>query len=99
MPEFVLTGQRVFRQGGRLALADGTLAGADLDLPQALRNLIGLGVPLDNALAMATAAPAAAIGRTDLGHIKVGGGADLVHLDDHMALQAVWQGGTSLRLG
>jgi N-acetylglucosamine-6-phosphate deacetylase len=35
LTEFTLNGRRILRDCGRLTLADGTLAGADLTLPQA----------------------------------------------------------------
>ncbi|EBA06915.1 N-acetylglucosamine-6-phosphate deacetylase [Sagittula stellata] len=56
--EYVLNGRRVLRRDGRLTLEDGTLAGADLDMPTALKVLDGIGVPRIRALAMATCLPA-----------------------------------------
>lgn len=62
---FQLEGRRIARTDGRLTLADGTLAGADLDLTTAIRNLVThVGVPLQEALAAATAYPASLIGQT-----------------------------------
>jgi len=62
---FELEGRRITRTEGRLTLADGTLAGADLDLTTAIRNLVTLvGVPLQEALAAATTYPASLIGQT-----------------------------------
>jgi N-acetylglucosamine-6-phosphate deacetylase len=96
--EMTLNGRRILRRDGRLTLADGTLAGADLSLPQAIAVLTGrAGVAPERAFAMATSVPAAAIGRSDtLGRIAAGRRADLVHLDDVLALRAVWQGGRRL---
>ena len=45
---------------------------------------------------MATAAPAAAIGRDDLGRLAEGLPADLVHLDDGLALAGVWRAGQAV---
>lgn len=57
--EFHLNGRRVLRQNGRLNLEDGTLAGADLVMCQAISVLVDrLGIPIENALRMATGAPA-----------------------------------------
>ncbi|WGW06027.1 N-acetylglucosamine-6-phosphate deacetylase [Tropicibacter oceani] len=57
--EFTLNGRRVLRRDGRLTLADGTLAGADLTMPQAIAVMTRqVGLPLEQALAMATAIPA-----------------------------------------
>lgn len=91
---FTLGGRRILRAGGRLTLEDGTLAGADLSLPQAVARLVDLtGTPLPHALAMASRIPAEAIARPDLGRIHPGGPADLVWLDDDLLLRGVWQGG------
>ncbi|TNF22892.1 MAG: N-acetylglucosamine-6-phosphate deacetylase [Rhodobacteraceae bacterium] len=57
--EFTLNGRRILRRDGRLTLADGTLAGADLDMPRAISVMTGrVGVDLAQALAMATSVPA-----------------------------------------
>ncbi|MCK0150070.1 N-acetylglucosamine-6-phosphate deacetylase [Marivita sp. S6314] len=61
--EFELGGRRIQRSGGRLTLSDGTLAGADLDLTQAIRTMVDqVGVPLVEALRAAITTPAALIG-------------------------------------
>ncbi|MFN3711904.1 MAG: N-acetylglucosamine-6-phosphate deacetylase, partial [Alishewanella aestuarii] len=58
-----LHGRSVLREGGRLSLPDGTLAGADLRLDQAVALLVrDLGVAPERALAMATSTPADAAG-------------------------------------
>ncbi len=94
LTEFTLGGRRILRQRGRLTLEDGTLAGADLTLPQALAVMVGqVGLGVQDALTMATTTPARLIGRNDLGHLRPGASADLVHLRDDMRLLAVWQGG------
>jgi N-acetylglucosamine-6-phosphate deacetylase len=73
---------------------DGTLAGADLSLPQAIAVMVRrVGVPLDRALGMATRVPAQVIGRPDLGRLTAGTRADLVHLSADFQVQAVWQAG------
>lgn len=59
---FDLGGREVLRAEGRLVLADGTLAGADLDLVTALRVLVEQAeVDLADALRAATSAPEALI--------------------------------------
>lgn len=95
--EFTLGGRRILRAGGRLTLEDGTLAGADLTLPQAVGVLVEqAGIPPDRALAMATRIPAQVIGRTDLGHLHLGGVADMIHLTPEWRLSGVWQGGVRI---
>lgn len=97
LTEFTLGGRRILRRGGRLTLEDGTLAGADLTLPSALRHMVErAGLPLARALAMATVTPARVIGRADLGRLTSGARADMVHLTDGLELAAVWQAGQPL---
>ncbi|HMO70608.1 MAG TPA: N-acetylglucosamine-6-phosphate deacetylase [Paracoccaceae bacterium] len=95
MSEMHLGGRLIRRVGGRLVLADGTLAGADLTLPQAVAMLAGLGVPLAQALAMATSVPAGVIG-AEAGRIAPGARADLVHLAPDLSLSAVWRAGATV---
>lgn len=95
--EFHLGGRRILRGEGRLTLEDGTLAGADLTLPQAVRVLVQeVGVVAERALAMASSIPAAVIGRGDLGHLRPGARADMVHLSPDWALHGVWRGGAAV---
>lgn len=92
-PGFTLNGRQVMRRDGRLVLDGGTLAGADLALPQAVAVLVRqVGLPLDRALAMATATPAALIG-SEAGHLRPGDRADVLHLTADLRLSAVWQAG------
>lgn len=61
--EFTLDGRKIERRNGRLTLADGTLAGADLDLTTALRVLTAsVGIALEDALRAATSIPAEVAG-------------------------------------
>lgn len=95
--EFTLNGRRILRGQGRLTLEDGTLAGADLDVPTAVAVMVGqAGVPLARALAMATRVPADLIGRDDLGRLVPGARADFALLSPELALQQVWRGATPL---
>ena len=81
---------------GRLTLADGTLAGADLDLPTAVRNLVTWGVAApEAALAMASRVPAEVAGLPHgTGTLCPGAPADflLMDLDGTRGLR-VWQRG------
>jgi N-acetylglucosamine-6-phosphate deacetylase len=71
---FELNGRTVTRDGGRLTLADGTLAGSDLDLASAVRFAVGeLGVPRAEALRMASLYPATLLRKNDrYGRIRPG---------------------------
>lgn len=96
---FTLNGRTIHRRDGRLTLADGTLAGADLDFPTALRVLVrDVGLPVEQALAMATRIPASVAG-IDAGRIAMGRPADMVHLSDDLDLQAVWRAGEAVAVG
>ena len=98
LTEFTLNGRRILRRDGRLTLADGTLAGADIDFAGAIRVLVAqVGVTLPRALRMATAVPAACLGLADrLGRLAPGLPADLVHLDKGPTVAGVWRRGVSL---
>ena len=87
------TGLRV-TEDGAARLADGTLAGSTLSMARAVRNTVGLGVPVERAVEMAATIPADALGLTDRGRIAPGVRADLVTLDPKsLAVRAVWLGG------
>jgi len=79
----------IHSEGGTVRTPDGALAGSTLTMLEAVRNLHALGVPLVAALRAATEAPARMARRPDLGHLTPGARADLVVLDDSLALQAV----------
>ena len=83
---FRLSGQTVTVEGGRCVLADGTLAGSNLDMAGAVRNTVALlGLPLEEALRMASLYPAEFLGMDDRrGCIAPGYLADLVLLDDEL---------------
>ena len=89
---FKLQGRAVQRVNGKLLLADGTLAGSNLTMDEALRYCVErLGVVLEDALQMASLNPAAFLGRDrELGRIKPGYLASLVHLDDGLHVLETW---------
>jgi N-acetylglucosamine-6-phosphate deacetylase len=80
---FMLCGKEVLVRDGRCTTADGTLAGAALDMASAVRNCVRLlGLDLPQALRLASATPAAFLGVADrLGHLAPGHRADMVRLD------------------
>ncbi len=91
--QFQLNGRQINRHNGRLTLTDGTLAGADLDLSTALRNIMDVTQQhLEDVLDMATSIPATLIGKQrEIGHLCDHAQADLVHLTATGELGAVWQ--------
>jgi N-acetylglucosamine-6-phosphate deacetylase len=92
---FTLNGREIFRKDGRLTLADGTLAGADIDMLSSVRFVHEkLGLPLDEALRMASAYPAEAM-RIDArkGRLLPGLDADFVLLTEDLDMASTWIGG------
>ncbi|WP_282606881.1 N-acetylglucosamine-6-phosphate deacetylase [Pelagibius sp. Alg239-R121] len=92
---FVLNGRSVVREDGRVTLEDGTLAGSDLDMAQAVRFAIDqLGLSVSEALRMASLYPAQFLGLDDrFGYLRVGHRADLVLLDDDWQVKRTWIAG------
>jgi N-acetylglucosamine-6-phosphate deacetylase len=95
MKSFMLNGREIHRRDGQLTLADGTLAGADLDMISAVRFVHRkLGLDLGEALRMASFYPAEAIGRADrLGRLGPNSAADFVALGDKLDIAGTWIGG------
>ena len=92
---FELQGQTIVVEDGRCANAEGRLAGSDLDMATAVRNAVRrLGLPLEEALRMASLYPAAFLGLEQrLGRIAPGFDADLVLLDQELEVRDTWIGG------
>ena len=92
---FRIGGQIIVAEDGRCANAAGRLAGSDLDMASAVRNTVRrLGLPLEEALRMASLYPAAFLGlERQLGRIAPGFDADLVLLGDDLEVRETWIGG------
>jgi N-acetylglucosamine-6-phosphate deacetylase len=91
---FLLHGRAITLRDGRLTDADGTLAGAHLTMFEAVMNAIRLmGASLEDALVMASRAPAAFLGlASELGCIRQGYRADLVAFTPRGVI-GTWIGG------
>jgi N-acetylglucosamine-6-phosphate deacetylase len=91
MPDghYMLGRQRVTKCLGGVRLADGTLAGSALTLDQALRNLVQLGLPLDEASRRTSTHAADYLGLADRGRLQPGAWADAVVLDRELRVQRV----------
>jgi N-acetylglucosamine-6-phosphate deacetylase len=96
MKSFFLNGREIFREGGRLTLADGTLAGADIDMASCIRYMRDhVGIDLEEALRMASLYPAEAIGMTGRkGRLTHGHDADFAVIDDNVDVLSTWIAGT-----
>lgn len=87
MPDFDLNERNVRREGGRLVLSDGTLAGADLSMPQAISVMVNeVGLTVEAAITMACISPARVL-RTPghVGYFREGARCDVVHLSADLA--------------
>jgi N-acetylglucosamine-6-phosphate deacetylase len=94
MKSFTLNGRTIRRENGRLTLADGTLAGADLDMISAVRFMHReIGLELGEALRMASLYPADAMGLARHGRLRAGSRADMVALSDNIEVRRAWIGG------
>jgi N-acetylglucosamine-6-phosphate deacetylase len=96
MTSFFLNGREIFREGGRLTLADGTLAGADIDMASCIRFMRDhAGINLEEALRMASLYPAEAIGMTGRkGRLTHGHDADFAIIDGDVNVVSTWIAGT-----
>ena len=94
----LLNGRPIFREGGKLTLADGTLAGADIDmLSSVLFVHRTLGLPLEEALRMASLYPAEAMGVADrFGGLLPGHAADFILLEPSLSIRSVFIDGIVL---
>jgi len=83
--------------GGVCRNAEGRLAGSTLTLDRAVRHLVGLGVPLRQAVQMATSNAAKRVGlEGKKGVLAPGADADLVLLNDKLEVAGVVTRGTGL---
>jgi N-acetylglucosamine-6-phosphate deacetylase len=96
LASFTLNGREILRENGKLTLADGTLAGADIDMLASVRFVHErLGLPLEEALRMASLYPAeAARVESRKGAIREGMDADFVQLTPELGMFATHIGGT-----
>lgn len=80
-------GHQVQVSEGVARLGDGTLASSTVTMNEALRHTVATGIPLLDAVRMASTTPAAILGLDRLGAIELGRAADLVLLDDRYQVQ------------
>ncbi len=94
---YVLNGETIVVRDGICRTAQGVLAGSALDMAQAVRNTVHmLGLPLDEAVRMASTWPAQFLGLGALrGRIAPGCKADLVRMDEDFRVLQSWIGGTT----
>src|SRR5580700_1006309 len=96
MPDgkYMLGGLEVTLTGGAVRNAEGKLAGSALTLDRGLRNIVGLGTPVADALRMLTLNPAKLLGiEFKKGSLRVGADADIVVMDEGLNVTQVWARG------
>jgi N-acetylglucosamine-6-phosphate deacetylase len=99
MPDgkYMLGQLEVTVSGGICRNSEGKLAGSTLTLDRALRNIVGLGVPVADAVRMLTLNPAALLGiEFKKGALRVGADADIVLMDEGLQLTNVWVRGAAV---
>lgn len=96
--EFSVWGEKITVRNGRTSLArqprEATIAGSVITMRQALKNIVDLGVPIHEAVRMASLVPARAAGiESGHGSIKEGKRADLFAFDDDFDVRLATIGG------
>lgn len=88
--DYDLGGQAVYVRDGKALLADGTIAASTSNVYEEFKNVVSYGVPFKQAVKSATINPARAV-RVDreTGSIAAGKYADLLVLDDSLAIKLV----------
>ena len=96
--EFEVWDEKVVVRNGRTALArehgEDTIAGSVITLRQAVKNIIDIGVPIDEAVRMASLVPARASGiQSEHGSIEEDKRADLIAFDRELVVRFAALGG------
>ena len=93
--DFILQGKQIMVRDGALRDETGRLAGSHLDMATAVRNAVEtLGLSVEEAVRMASAAPAAFLNlSSEIGEIRQGFRANLARLDDDLSVTDTWISG------
>src|SRR5690348_10361347 len=96
-PTYLLDGETIVVHDGICQTASGTLAGSALSMIDAVRNTVEmLGVPLEEAVRMASTYPADFLGlEATHGRVEAGFRADLTVVDQDLRVTETWIGGAS----
>lgn len=91
LTEFKLGSLKVLCKNGRCSTEEGVLAGSALDMASAVRNCVQkVGIPMDEALRMASLYPAECLGVADtLGKIEPGYVANMAIFDNQLRVKAI----------
>ena len=99
--EFTVWGDQIKVSSGLTSLvghAENTIAGSVITLTEAVRNFVGIGVSIHEAVRMASTVPARISGLTDRGRIQEGLRADLISFDDDLVMRTAAVGGIAVGL-
>jgi N-acetylglucosamine-6-phosphate deacetylase len=100
--EFAVWGGKIAVRNGLTSLvggpAEGTIAGSVITMRQAFKNMASLGIPIEEAVRMASLVPAQAAGiQGERGSIAEGKRADLVAFNDDLKVNLVVVGGQRVK--
>ena len=89
--EYSLGGQKVFKNGNRATLEDGTIAGSVCNLYECFKKAVKeMQIPLEEAVLSCTKTPAKSLGVDDTcGILKEGRNADILILDENLDIKYV----------
>ena len=92
---FFLNDRLITRSQGKLILEDGTLAGADIHLSDAVRYMVNeVGILQDDAIRMASLIPAKVLGvESEIGCLVPDARADFLWMKNDLEIEKVWLGG------
>jgi N-acetylglucosamine-6-phosphate deacetylase len=90
---YLFGGHEVKVSQGVAKLADGTLASSTVTMNEALKKAVQAGIPLADAIKMATQTPADILGLTTKGRIQPGADADLILIDGQFEVLWTMVGG------
>lgn len=95
--EYTLGGLQVFVKNAQARLSDGRLAGSTITLHEAVCRAVRFGIPLEDAVKMASLTPARALGmEASLGSLAVGKDADIVVLNKDLTIRHVFYKGEQI---
>ena len=92
---FFLNDRLITRNQGKLILEDGTLAGADIHLSDAVKYMVNeVGILQDDAIRMASLIPAKVLGvESEIGCLVPDARADFLWMKNDLEIEKVWLGG------
>ena len=92
---FFLNDRLIARSQGKLILEDGTLAGADINLSDAVKYMVNVvGISQDDAIRMASLIPAKVLGvESEVGCLVPEAQADFLWMKNDLEIEKVWIGG------